>query len=68
MNGRREAMDENIEARMNSARNREEVLEELNASTLDDVVPLGGEQVRREFSEMHELTDDLAEFVRSLAH
>ena len=47
---------------------RDQILKEFNASTLDDVGPVGGtEQGPKLLSEMKSLVDDHKEFVKSLA-
>jgi hypothetical protein len=48
-------MDDDALARMNVDQKRDRVLGEFNASTLDSVGPLGGDQGMKVLSEMNEL-------------
>jgi hypothetical protein len=59
-------MDEDPLARMNEGQKRERALEEINASTLDSVGPLGSDEGVKVLSEMNSLADAHDEFVRSL--
>jgi len=60
-------MDEDILARLTDAKKRERMLEQFNASTLDDVGPLGGDQDVAGLKDMNDLEAGHDEFVKSLA-
>jgi hypothetical protein len=57
---RKERMDDD-------ALGRDRVLGELNASTLDSVGPLGGDQGMKVLSEKHSLTDEHDDLMKNLA-
>lgn len=56
---KKEPVDEDALARVNDAQRRDRVLGEFNASTLDSVGPLGGDQGMKVLQEMNELGWDL---------
>jgi len=51
----------------NSLKIRDQVLDEFNQSTLDDVGPLGGDQAMAVLKDMNDLESGHDEFVKSLA-
>lgn len=57
-------MNEVFLTRINDAQKRERVLEEFNASTLDDVDPLGGDQGVTVLKEMNELGEQQDQIIR----
>jgi hypothetical protein len=57
-------MDHDALDRMNDAQRRDRVLGELNASTLDSVGPVKGDQGMEVLSEMNSLGEEVGVFVK----